>query len=167
VSDGTDLRAEFLLDPSVTFLNHGSFGACPRPVLERCQEWQLELEPQPVLSLARRQKDLLDEERAAPGVNVGADPDDPRVRSECNAGSGASRATRRRREPPTDAEIERGVREHAQRPRADARVAGADLDSLSERELERLYAGLLDPAALPDEEPRALVGSLLADTQDA
>ena len=44
MSDGTDLRAEFLLDPSVTFLNHGSFGACPRAVFERYQEWQLELE---------------------------------------------------------------------------------------------------------------------------
>jgi hypothetical protein len=32
VSDGTDLRDDFLLDPSVTFLNQGSFGACPRAV---------------------------------------------------------------------------------------------------------------------------------------
>jgi hypothetical protein len=48
VSDGTGLRDEFLLDPSVTFLNHGSLGACLRPVFERYQEWQLELERQPV-----------------------------------------------------------------------------------------------------------------------
>jgi len=54
VSDGTRLRDEFLLDPSVTFLNHGSFGATPRAVFERYQEWQLELERQPVLFLARR-----------------------------------------------------------------------------------------------------------------
>jgi hypothetical protein len=53
-----------------------------------------------------------------------------------------------------------------QRPRVEERVGGVDLDSMSERELERLYAGLLKLAALPDEEPRALVGSLLADTQD-
>jgi hypothetical protein len=38
---------------------------------------------------------------------------------------------------------------------------------MSERELERLYAGLLRLAALPDEELRALVKSLLADTRDA
>ena len=54
MSDGADLRAEFLLDPDVTFLNHGSFGACPRAVLERYQHWQVELERQPVLFLARR-----------------------------------------------------------------------------------------------------------------
>jgi hypothetical protein len=40
VSDGTRLREEFLLDPSVTFLNHGSFGASPRAVFETYQEWQ-------------------------------------------------------------------------------------------------------------------------------
>src|SRR5579859_5471990 len=38
------LRAQFLLDPEVAFLNHGSFGACPRPVFERYQAWQRELE---------------------------------------------------------------------------------------------------------------------------
>jgi kynureninase len=54
VSDGTRLREEFLLDPSVTFLNHGSYGATPRAVFERYQEWQLELERQPVLFIARR-----------------------------------------------------------------------------------------------------------------
>jgi isopenicillin-N epimerase len=53
VSDGAHLRDEFLLDPNVTFLNHGSFGATPRAVFERYQEWQRELERQPVLFLAR------------------------------------------------------------------------------------------------------------------
>jgi isopenicillin-N epimerase len=76
VSDGTGLRDEFLLDPSVTFLNHGSFGACPRAVLQRYQEWQLELERQPVLFLARRLGELLAEARGALGAYVGADPED-------------------------------------------------------------------------------------------
>ncbi len=70
------LRDEFLLHPEVTFLNHGSFGACPRAVFERYQEWQLELERQPVLFLARRLEELLEEARAALGAYVGADPDD-------------------------------------------------------------------------------------------
>jgi hypothetical protein len=46
-------------------------------------------------------------------------------------------------------------------------VGGVDVDSMSERELERLHAGLLKLAALPEEELRALVASLLEDTQQA
>jgi hypothetical protein len=38
---------------------------------------------------------------------------------------------------------------------------------MSERELERVYAGLLKLAALPDEELRALVASLRAGAEDA
>ena len=44
---------EYLLDPSVTFLNHGSYGACPVPVFERYQELQRELERNPVEFLQR------------------------------------------------------------------------------------------------------------------
>jgi isopenicillin-N epimerase len=42
------LKDLFLLDPQVVFLNHGSFGACPRPVFEEYQAWQIKLEQQPV-----------------------------------------------------------------------------------------------------------------------
>jgi isopenicillin-N epimerase len=76
VSDDTGLRSAFLLDETVTFLNHGSFGATPRDVFARYQEWQLELEQQPVLFLARRLEALLADARAALGEYVGADPDD-------------------------------------------------------------------------------------------
>ncbi|MBM3452107.1 MAG: aminotransferase class V-fold PLP-dependent enzyme [Bacteroidetes bacterium] len=38
----------FLLDPEITFLNFGSFGACPKPIFEKYQEWQLKLEREPV-----------------------------------------------------------------------------------------------------------------------
>jgi hypothetical protein len=48
-----------------------------------------------------------------------------------------------------------------QRPRVEERVGGVDLDSMSERKLERLCAGLLRLAAFPDNELQALVGSLL------
>jgi len=59
------LRQDFLIDPDVTFLNHGSFGACPAPVFDRYQAWQRELERQPVEFLGRRQKELLVEARQA------------------------------------------------------------------------------------------------------
>ncbi|KPK94127.1 MAG: aminotransferase class V [Anaerolineae bacterium SM23_ 63] len=60
-----NLKSEFLLDPEVIFLNHGSFGACPRPVFETYQKWQHELERQPVKFLSRRARDLMAEARAA------------------------------------------------------------------------------------------------------
>jgi isopenicillin-N epimerase len=70
------MRELFLLDPDVVFLNHGSFGACPRPVFERYQALQRELELQPVafLGLERGLGPLLDEARAALAAYVGSDP---------------------------------------------------------------------------------------------
>ncbi|HEX2980032.1 MAG TPA: aminotransferase class V-fold PLP-dependent enzyme [Anaerolineaceae bacterium] len=59
------LKNEFLLDPNVIFLNHGSFGATPRPVFETYQRWQRELEAQPVEFLGRRANDLLQKSREA------------------------------------------------------------------------------------------------------
>ena len=50
----TELRQLFLLDPNITFLNHGSFGATPKPVFDVYQNWQRELEHQPVEFLDRR-----------------------------------------------------------------------------------------------------------------
>lgn len=43
-----ELRNQFLLRPDITYLNFGSFGACPRPVFEVYQRYQLELEQEPV-----------------------------------------------------------------------------------------------------------------------
>ena len=65
----------YLLDPDVVYLNHGSFGACPRPVFEEYQRLQRELERQPVEFLAedRRFPGLFDEARLALAAYVGAD----------------------------------------------------------------------------------------------
>lgn len=71
-----DLRGEFLLDPEVAFLNHGSFGACPRPVFDRYQAWQRELEREPVDFIDRRLPALLDEARTALAGYVGCSPQD-------------------------------------------------------------------------------------------
>jgi isopenicillin-N epimerase len=65
----------FLLRPDAAFLNHGSFGACPRPVFETYQAWQREIEAQPVEFLARRMSGLLAEARSRLGESLGAGGD--------------------------------------------------------------------------------------------
>jgi isopenicillin-N epimerase len=68
------MRELFLLDPEVVFLNHGSFGACPRPVFEEYQQLQRELEREPVefLSLKRRFPELIGAVRERLAAYVGA-----------------------------------------------------------------------------------------------
>ncbi len=67
---------QFLLDPDVVHLNHGSYGACPVPVFEVYQGLQRELERNPVEFLARRFDELTAEARAALAAFVGSRPDD-------------------------------------------------------------------------------------------
>lgn len=69
----TDLARHWTLDPELAFLNHGSFGACPRPVLARQAELRAELERQPVEFFVRRYEGLLDEARAELAEFLGAD----------------------------------------------------------------------------------------------
>ena len=41
------LKNLFMLKEDVIFLNHGSYGACPKKVFNTYQQWQRELEKQP------------------------------------------------------------------------------------------------------------------------
>ena len=70
------LKEYFLLDPDIVFLNHGSFGAAPRPVFDEYQNWQRRLERQPVLFLGRELDGLLRESRVVLGQYLHVDPDD-------------------------------------------------------------------------------------------
>jgi isopenicillin-N epimerase len=90
--DPDELRCGLLLDPEVAFLNHGSFGACPRPVFERYQHWQRELEREPVDFITRRLPRLLDDARAELGAYIGAAPAD--LAFVANATTGVNLAAR-------------------------------------------------------------------------
>lgn len=65
------IKNQFLINPSITFLNHGSFGATPKPVFDEYQRWQLELERQPVEFLGRRAPELLENARNILGQYLG------------------------------------------------------------------------------------------------
>ena len=71
-----NLSSHFLLRPDIILLNHGSFGACPRPVFEEYQRWQRELEAQPVEFLGRRFDDLMRAAREPLAQYVNCDADD-------------------------------------------------------------------------------------------
>lgn len=68
--------ALWTLDPNVTFLNHGSFGACPRAVVAHQRALQDELEREPVLFLARKLEARVDEARERTARLLGARPED-------------------------------------------------------------------------------------------
>jgi isopenicillin-N epimerase len=62
----------FLLDDSLSFLNFGSFGACPRPVFKEYQQWQRKLEASPVQFITKIGLEALAESREALGKYLGA-----------------------------------------------------------------------------------------------
>src|SRR4051812_12243718 len=70
------LARHWTLDPDVTFLNHGSFGACPRVVLDAQARLRAQLEREPVSFFIRGLEAMVDEALAALGELVGADPAD-------------------------------------------------------------------------------------------
>jgi isopenicillin-N epimerase len=69
------LRSLWALDPGITFLNHGSFGACPSAVLEAQRQYRDQMEREPVRFMLRELEPLLDRARRSLAVFVGADPE--------------------------------------------------------------------------------------------
>jgi len=76
INDAQLLRPLFQLDPEITFLNHGSYGACPKPVFEAYQSYQQTLEHQPIQFMKDEVYDLLERSRTALASYVHCDKDD-------------------------------------------------------------------------------------------
>ena len=63
----------FLLDPDITFLNHGSYGACSKPVFKEYQDWQQKLENQPVQFMTNQVYSAMEKSRESMSQFVGCD----------------------------------------------------------------------------------------------
>ncbi len=73
-TDESPYRKYWQLEPELAFLNHGSFGACPRPVLQHQQQLVDLAELDPVLFFNRHRQPLLDRSRQALADTIGANP---------------------------------------------------------------------------------------------
>ena len=72
----SNLKNQFMLDSDITFLNHGSFGACAKPVYENLMEWQIKMEREPVKFFENILFDALKVSRQALGDYVGCSSDE-------------------------------------------------------------------------------------------
>lgn len=70
------MKQFFLLEPSITFLNHGSFGACPKPIFEEYQRLQLELENEPVYFIQKKADTYLKKAKEKLSGYIGCQPED-------------------------------------------------------------------------------------------
>ncbi|GAA4081255.1 aminotransferase class V-fold PLP-dependent enzyme [Flavobacterium cheonanense] len=70
------MKSVFLLDNNITFLNHGSFGACPKPVFEEFQRLQLELEQEPVHFIQKKLPVYLKEAKKPLAKFIGCNEED-------------------------------------------------------------------------------------------
>jgi isopenicillin-N epimerase len=70
------LRSQFLLNPDITYLNFGSFGACPAPIFEDYQRWQRELEWEPVQFITATGLQYLQRSREALAAYIHCGADD-------------------------------------------------------------------------------------------
>lgn len=71
-----NLKDQFLLNPEYRHLNHGSFGACPKPIFEDYQKWQLALERDPVDFFVNKGNVQLQQSKEALGKYIKCSADD-------------------------------------------------------------------------------------------
>ncbi len=76
IPEPSELAQLWALDPDIVYLNHGSFGACPKSVLEAQSRWRARMEREAVTFFVRDLFDSTDRAREALGPVVGASPRD-------------------------------------------------------------------------------------------
>lgn len=74
--DANYIRDLFYLDRSITFLNFGSFGACPKPIVKRFHELHLEMEEEPVQFMTKKSVEYFAQARKSLSAYVGCSMDD-------------------------------------------------------------------------------------------
>jgi isopenicillin-N epimerase len=84
-------------DPGITFLTHGTFGACPRPVLELQRELVREMEANPIRFFDRELEERLDAARRDVAAFLNADPEGMVVVPNATAGVATALASVRLR----------------------------------------------------------------------
>lgn len=151
----SDVRSHWGLDPSVLFLNHGSFGACPRPVLALQQSLRERMEAEPVRFLGLELEALWDEARGSLAAFIGADSAD--VVFVPNATTGVNTVLASLRISPGDELLVTDQEYNACRNALDeaARRAGARV----------VVAPLPFPAASPEEAVEAILRRATARTR--
>ncbi len=143
-----DLAALWALDPDIVFLNHGSFGACPREILEVQRTWRDRMEAQPVSFLGHELEGHLDRARAEVAAFVGADPDD--LAFVANATTGVSAVLRSLRFQPGDELL---ALDHEYNAALNAIRFGAERDGARV---------VVAPVPFPIDDPETVVAATLA-----
>ena len=70
------MKEKFLLNPDIVYLNHGSYGACPKAIFQEYQNWQLKLEAEPVQFLTKKYYDALSVSKQTLAEFIGCNKDD-------------------------------------------------------------------------------------------
>jgi isopenicillin-N epimerase len=143
------------LDPQVVFLNHGSFGACPLPVLEAQRRLRDRMEAEPVRFFTRDLEGLLDAARAALAAFIGVDP--PDLAFVPNATAGVNAVLRSIRLEPGDELL---VTDHAYNACRNALDFAA-----AERRARVVVAPVPFPLGSADEVVEAVLGRVSARTR--
>ena len=144
----SEFARHWTLDPAVAFLNHGSFGATPRPVLAAQHAWRARMEMEPVRFFASELEPALDAARDELGAFVGADPDD--LAFVPNATAGFNTVLRSLRLEPGDELL---TTDHAYNAAKNA------LEYVAEREGASV---VIASVPFPGTDPAAVVASVLA-----